>query len=502
MPQIEADIIIVGAGIAGLAAGCYAQMSGYRSHIFEQNTYPGGLCTAQQQQGYTFDGCIHYLFGTGPDQPFHQIWQELGVISGCEFIRQDEFMRIVDPSGQTLIVYSDPDRLETHLKTLSPDDAELIESLCAGVRRFTEFDLSLLQQKPKSLMTGVDWARLGRQFLPFARPLAQWGSVSVREFAQRFQSPFLRRAIAQLIAWPDVPTMVAMSMLAYQYKGNVGAPLGSSSTFARAIEQRYQALGGQIHYGVPVDKIRVEGNRAAGVTLANGEHYPCDRVISASDGRRTLYHLLDGRYLNRALDKLYSDRTPTKSQLQVSMGINHDFSGEPHWVTHLLDHPIIIAGEHHTDFSVKHYCQDPSLAPPGKSVVTLLLTTAYGNWQQQSLTGLLDPTVDHPAIKPLMDRFTQLYPGIGKQIECLQVTTPLSYEQATGNWQGSICGWALNKNSLPLLIKGVPKTLPNLQGFYMAGQWVEPGGSLPIVAMSGRNAIQQICAEDMRPFKT
>ena len=34
----------------------------------------------------------------------------------------------------------------------------------------------------------------------------------------------------------------------------------------------------------------------------------------------------------------------------------------------------------------------------------------------------------------------------------------------------------------------------------MAGQWVEPGGSVPIVAMSGRNAIQMICHEDEQPF--
>jgi phytoene dehydrogenase-like protein len=36
----------------------------------------------------------------------------------------------------------------------------------------------------------------------------------------------------------------------------------------------------------------------------------------------------------------------------------------------------------------------------------------------------------------------------------------------------------------------------------MAGQWVEPGGSVPVVAMSGRNAVQVICHEDGRPFVT
>ena len=78
--------------------------------------------------------------------------------------------------------------------------------------------------------------------------------------------------------------------------------------------------------------------------------------------------------------------------------------------------------------------------------------------------------------------------------------TPLSYERYTGNWQGSGCGWLLTPRTLPLMLRGIPKTLPGLRDFYMAGQWVEPGGGLPFVAMSGRNAIQMICAHEGRPF--
>ena len=51
--------IVIGAGIAGLAAGCYAQMNGYRTEIFEMHDRPGGLFTAWQRQGFVFDGCIH-----------------------------------------------------------------------------------------------------------------------------------------------------------------------------------------------------------------------------------------------------------------------------------------------------------------------------------------------------------------------------------------------------------------------------------------------------------
>ncbi len=49
MPQ---SIAIIGAGIAGLAAGCYAQMNGYDSEIFELHDLPGGLCTAWERRDY------------------------------------------------------------------------------------------------------------------------------------------------------------------------------------------------------------------------------------------------------------------------------------------------------------------------------------------------------------------------------------------------------------------------------------------------------------------
>jgi phytoene dehydrogenase-like protein len=44
------------------------------------------------------------------------------------------------------------------------------------------------------------------------------------------------------------------------------------------------------------------------------------------------------------------------------------------------------------------------------------------------------------------------------------------------------------------------KTLPGLKDFYMAGQWVEPGGGVPTAAMSGRNVIQILCKRDRKSF--
>ncbi|MGG6240582.1 phytoene desaturase family protein [Nodosilinea sp. AN01ver1] len=496
-----ADIIIIGAGISGLAAGCYAQMNGYRSQIFEAHEQPGGLCTAWQRQGYTFDGGIHYVFGTGPGQPFYSLWQELGAFEGLAFTNQTEFMQLYGPQGEVLRVHSQPDTLQEHLLALAPEDAKLIEGFCQGVRKFKEFDLSMLQQKPKSLMTAADWARLGKQVLPFMGVLGKWSQLSLRDLAGQVKNPFLRSAMPHMFAWPDVPVMVGLSLLAYLDNGNAGSPVGGALNFARAIEQRYLALGGEIHYSAQVERVLVEDDQAVGVRLYSNETYRARRVISACDGRRSIFELLRGEYINRRLEKLYDGHLPIYSQLQVSLGVTMDFSHRPHWVTHLLKEPIAIAGQDRSEIGVKHYCFDPSMAPPGKSVVMIMLTSPYSYWQQLYGRTAYQAEESQEA-KILIERLEEFYPGLGASIECMDVATPLSYERYTGNWQGASCGWLLTKDTLPLMIKGVPKRLPGLERFYMVSQWTEPGGSLPIVALSGRNMVYEICREDGRAFET
>ncbi|MCA9993331.1 MAG: NAD(P)/FAD-dependent oxidoreductase, partial [Anaerolineales bacterium] len=363
----EKSIIIIGAGIAGLAAGCYGQMNGYDTQIFELHDRPGGLCTAWERKGYTFDGCIHYLFGSGRGQPYNQVWQELGAVQGRPMIDHEKFMEIVDPAGQRLIVYSDPERLAAHMKALSPEDAELIDALAGGIRQFTRFDMSVLQQKPRALMGVEDWREFGAQMMPYLGALMKWGRMSAQEFADRFHSPFLRRAIPQMFAWPDIPMMAGLSLLAYMHTGNAGFPAGGSLAFAQAIEQRYLALGGQIHYKAHVEKILVVDDRAVGVRLYTDEERRADYVISAADGRNTVFEMLDGQYADRRIRQQYDGRLPIHSQIQVSLGVNADLSAAPHWATYLLDEPLVLAGEPYAQLSVKHYGFDASLAPAGKS---------------------------------------------------------------------------------------------------------------------------------------
>ena len=109
------SIIIIGAGIAALAAGCYGQMNGYRTQIFELHNKPGGLCTAWQRQAYTFDGCIEWLVGPREGSNFNRIWHELGAIEGRQIVNYEKLLR-VEIGGKQFILYTDVDRLERHMR--------------------------------------------------------------------------------------------------------------------------------------------------------------------------------------------------------------------------------------------------------------------------------------------------------------------------------------------------------------------------------------------------
>lgn len=498
--MVEKKIVIIGAGIAGLAAGCYAQMNGYGSEIFELHDLPGGLCTAWERRGYIFDGCIHYLFGSGEGQPYNQLWQELGAVQGRGMINHDEFMRIADSSGKTLIAYSNPDRLKEHLLRLSPQDAALINDLAEGVRAFQGFDMSVMQAAPRAIMTPQQSLLMGQKMTPFLPVLAKWGTQTSNSFARKFKDPFLRTAFPLLFAWEDIPMMAALCLLAYMENKNAGFPQGGSLEFARAIEKRYLELGGVIHYKAQVEKILTKGGKAAGVRLYNDEVHEADIVISAADGRGTIFHMLDGQFTNRKIEKYYNGSLPTYSLIQVSLGVNRDLSAEPHWTTYLLDEPLLIGGEMQSNIGIQHYCFDPTLAPQGKSCLVYLVKSDYDYWQRIYGRKLYD--TEQIQVAEILTEYTEkYYPGLGAQVEVADVATPLSYERYTGNWHGSTCGWLLTGKTMPLMLMGMPKTLPRLKNFYMAGQWVEPGGMVPSAAMSGRQAIQLICYADGKPFE-
>ena len=489
------SIIIIGAGIAGLAAGCYGQMNGYRTRIFELHTLPGGLCTSWKRQGYTFDGCIHWLVGSGPGSGMNRIWQELGATQGRQMVDHDEFMR-VEEDGKAFILYTNADRLEQHMKELAPADAKPIEAFCGAIRRFARADAPI----------GASGGWLARiaavlRMLPLVPAMRKYSMTSIQAYAARFGDPFLRRAFTATLNMADLPMVAMLFTLAWMHNRDAGYPIGGSLAFAQAIAQRYLDLGGEIQYRARVDRILVDDDRAVGVRLADGSEHRADVVISAADGHATLFDMLEGRYVSDTVRGYYDELPIFPPIIQVSLGIARDLSAEPHMVNHILAEPVSIAGEARGQMGIKHYCYDPTLAPAGKSVVEAMFPSSYAYWEDlHGESERYEAEKKDVAIK-VISQLERRFPGITDEVEVVDVATPLTYARYTGNWQGSMEGWLPTTQTMALFRGGgMDKMLPGLEGFYMVGQWVEPGGGLPPAAMSGRGVIERICKADGRAF--
>ncbi len=494
----QKSVSIVGAGIAGLSAGCYGQMNGCRTQIFERHDKPGGLRTSWKRQGYTIDGCLHWLVGSRPGTNFYRIWEELGAVQGRRMIDHEEFLRAVAKNGRTFIVYSDLGRLEQHMKELAPQDAPVIEELVQAARTCARYDLPV--DKAPELYGTLDGLWFLIRTFPFLRLMSKWKKISVRDYAQRFSDPLLREALPRIWDLPDFPMAALLMILAWMHNKAAGYPVGGSLEFSRSIERRYLDLGETIHYHSGVAQILVEHNQAVGVRLADGTEHRSDFTISAADGHATIFDLLGGQYVDRRIQGYYDNLPIFPPLIHVALGVNRSFEKMLATVVYSLDKPVTIGGRQQNYFGVEIGKFDPTLAPPGKTVLKVMFTADYTYWKNlrqdpERYKAEKERTADQ--VVSLLD---QRYPGLAGQVEMRDVATPVTWERYTGNWQGSMEGWLFTKKTFPPF--RMSRTLPGLKSFYMAGQWVEPGGGVPTAALSGRNVVQIICRRQGKPFVT
>lgn len=485
------SILIIGAGIGGLSAGCYAAMNGYNVRILESHARPGGLCTAWTRHSYTFDGCIHNLAGTSRDSGFYAMFEELGVIPRTPLHAYRELVQVERPDGPPLTLYTDLDRLEAHMTTQFPQDSAAITDLIADAHRFAHVDIMGLSARP--------WTE--RLSLIAAIPLmVKYGRLTMDEFAKRFTDPFLRRAFPRLVYdWPQQSMLMLLTFLGRSSVGDLGWPMGGSGNLANLVAKRFHDLGGAVRYHAKVQSIVVENGRAVGVRLADGTEERADMVISNANGHATIYEMLGGRFTSPAIRDYYAhpeDRI--EMGIHVSLGVARDLSNEPHALILALDEPTEIAGETRDRFYAQLFNFDPNLAPDGKSVIRVLLPTSYRLWEELAKDDAAYQAEKRRIADTVIAQLESRFPGIAAQVEAVDVATPITTYRFTGNAHGY-------KASIVALFLGMmfgrtlSQTLPGLADFYMVGQWAGGGGVSGAAAM-GRKVARAICENDRRAF--
>jgi len=228
------SLIIIGAGLAGLATGCYGQMNGYSSKIFEMQDKPGGVCVSWKRKGYTFDYAVHNVFGTKPNSVNNNMWLELGALKGLKAYSFKEFVQVEDTDGKAFTVYTNLEKLQQQMKELSPADEKLIDEFISAVRKFSGYDLF-------AAMSGGIGTKL--KMLPLMGALMKYSKITLKDYAEQFTDPFLRKAFATIqYDIPEVPTVITLIFLATLNQGDGGWPFGGSRALSRNVEQRYLEL--------------------------------------------------------------------------------------------------------------------------------------------------------------------------------------------------------------------------------------------------------------------
>lgn len=491
-------ILIIGAGVSGLSAGCYGQMNGYDTEIYEMHDIPGGLCTSWSRKGYTIDGSIYYLIGSNPSTVLYDYWTEVGAFRDKEVIQYDEFFRFEGEDGRTCIVYSDLHRFEEQLLKLFPEDKDIIQELIRVSLLFTK--LPSFYEKPLELYSLMDWLRFFSKMRPYFKDFQKYCQINPEDFVAQVKDPLLREILmCGPGAFSGISGMALVPIvLASYHNKDAGFPLGGSLEFSQSIAKRYIELGGKIHFKTKVDRILVNQNQAVGIRLSDGTEVFGDYILPSVNGYSTMFGLLQGQYVDNKL-KSYYETQPTLTNVQVSLGVDYDLSNEPDFLMVKLPEPISLGGITLSHVSLKHYCKDKSLAPSGKSLVLSFFESSYDFWKN-----LVDKPDEYEAEKKrfsdlVIQELVKRYPGCKEKVEMVDVATPLTYARYTDTWRGAYMAWPSSTKAGYIRVS---RTLPGLKNLYMIGQWAKPPGGLPYALVSARMTLQILCKKDKKKFIT
>lgn len=497
---MEKSIIIIGGGLAGLAAGCYGRMNGYRTSIFEMHNKAGGVCTGWKRKGYTIDGAMHWLVGTRPGTSIYRYWEELGAAQQWQVVNHDQFLRIEDESGKAFPIYTNIDRLERQMIELAPEDEVIIHEYMKAIRDTMRFDMP--ENKPRELYSVIDYIKMVKM-LPLMRFVRKWAKITTNDYYRRFKNPLLRESVNLDPGgeFPGVPVFGALLMFAWQHQKDGGWIIGGSLALVNYIQQRYFDLGGELHFKAKVDKILVENDKAVGIRLEDGTEHRGDIVISAADGHTTIFDMLDTKYIDNKIRGYYENLPLYSPLVYIGLGVARTFDDIPssiYGLTFPLKKPVTIAGEEQKTLQVKIYNFDPTLAPEGKTVIKVQFNTDYDYWERLYKEPDRYKAEKEQIVDTVVALLDKRFPGLAAQVEMHDVATPMTWVRYTGNWRCSFEGWKRTMKT-PMQMSN---TLPGLGNFYMAGQWVVPGGGMPAAALSGRHTIQIICKQDKKKFVT
>lgn len=481
------DVVIVGAGLAGLSAAMRLAGAGRNVTVIEREAIPGGRAGRISDRGFEFDTGPTVL--TMPDliaDAFDCLGENMSDWLTLEPVAP--LYRAFYQDGSVLNVHSDTAAMATEIERV------VGASEAAGYLKYVDFVTDLYKYEMKNFidrnidspldLLSTDLVRLIKLggFRKLAPKVSQYLKDDRTQRVFSFQSmyaglsPYDALAIYAVIAYMD---SVA----------GVFAPKGGMHALPVAMARAAAKHGVKFQYSTEVTKVKMVGNRATGVETSTGEFIPADVVVLNPD-LPVAYRDLLGKepwsvkrlnYSPSCYLMLAGSNAKYDHIAHHNIHFGHSWSGV---FDELIDKKILM-----TDPSVlvtNPTRSDPSLAPDGKEIYYILFPTPN-----------LDADIDWKKIGPAYrDHVVETleargYTGFGAGIELEHLTTPQDWSDR-GMERGAPFAAAHS------FLQTGPFRPGNMFGenVVFTGSGTQPGVGVPMVLISGRLAAERITGLD------
>ncbi len=532
MESLDFDVLIVGAGMAGLTAAAYLARAGLKVLLCEKESRTGGLVNSFEYKGFVFDGGIRAIENSGIVTP---MLRQLGI--------EVEFL----PSPVSIGIGKDVARVSS--KESLGDYQELLEKQFPESKLDIAGIIQLLRQVMgyMDVLYGIDnplfmdlsnLEYVSRTILPWAlkymltMPKIQKLQKPVDEYLAGFTK---NKALLDIIAqhfFQKTPAFFALSYfslyLDYRY------PKGGTGALPRALEQFSLAKGAEIRLETEITRVD-PGKLQATDSKGNVYHYK--KLVWAADQKR-LYRMIDLASLTnskairaiQARQKAISGKIGGDSIFTLYLIVNRDKAtfakiSSPHFfytpsssglshasLDELINHDTNIPAKYIDDKPqifdwMKRYLdlttyeisipalRDSSLAPAGQTGLIISSLFEYSLTKHIQELGWYDEFKELASEHVLNVLEASIYPGLKAAVLDSFASTPMTIERISGNSEGAITGWAFTNDFIPAvnrLPKVASSVLTPIPDTYQAGSWSYSPSGMPISILTGKLAADRI----------
>jgi len=518
------DTIIIGGGHNGLICAAYLARAGQRVLVLERRPVLGGAAVSEEiYPGFTFSVASYVVSLFRP----HIIRDlELARHGYCVIPMDCSFQPL--PDGNSLARWTDPDRSRQEIQRFSKKDAEIYPEFSRVMTRMGQFAREIIDHPPpeigslrlSALRSCGRVVRLLRNLGPDLFHLnLKLLTLSAADFLDMwFESDILKGPMAAsgiIGTFKGVRSPGTAYVLLHHYMGEIdgvfrswGFSKGGTGGVSMACARAAQSYGATIRTRVPVAQVIVEGERATGVVLENGEELGARIVVSNLDPRRTLLELAGEEYLDETVVRQIRRYKYRGSSGKVNLALDcaPEFACRPGCGDHIRG-DIAIAPD--VDYLERAYDEakygafsqrpfinavipsltDPTLAPPGKHVMSCFVQ--YAPYHLEG--GAAEWDNQREAFREaVIDTLVEYIPNLRDIILHAQVLTPLDLEEQMGLTEGNIFHGELSIEQLLFQrpAPGLSHYKTPIHNLWLCGSGTHPGGG--IMGSSGEHAARAI----------